>query len=237
MADNRITKHRLKNHWTYSWWKYLLMAVLVVCGVNIVFSMTAYRAPEHRKLEIFLCNGWADAMKMQEELWPAVQEMAPDQEEMIVMNIDLTSNDAYTRMQYSTYMAAQQGDLLLIPKSEMKQLAGDEAWVAFVELTPYIESGLLDVKDIDLTSGMYRDEYGEKKLYGIPADTLYGLTPYGIDPADSMMVVTAFSGNEENVVRLMDLFIERFSTEKPDFYDEWHQQRRKAAGSSSQIFN
>ena len=36
MADNRITKHRVKNHWAYSWWKYALMAVCVVCGGLVI---------------------------------------------------------------------------------------------------------------------------------------------------------------------------------------------------------
>ena len=237
MADNRITKHRLKNHWTYSWWKYLAMAIVVVFGVNLAFSMTAYRPPEEKKLEVYMCNGWTDAQTMQSDLWPVVQELMPDQEELLVMNIDLTSDDTYVRMQYSTYIAAQQGDLLLIPRSEMKQLVGEEAWTAFVDLTPYIESGVLNVGDVDLSPAMYADANGEMKPYGIPTDTLFGLTDYGVDPADSMLVAMAYSGNEENVIRLMNVFMERFSTEKPDYYDEWHEQRRNNSGNSSQIFN
>ena len=57
MADNRITKHRVKNHWAYSWWKYLVMCVCVVFGVNMFFTMTAYRSPENKKVELYLCSG------------------------------------------------------------------------------------------------------------------------------------------------------------------------------------
>ena len=148
MADNRITKARLKNHWTYGWWKYLIMVVLVVMSVNVGFSVTAYKPSEEHRIEVYLCQGWADAEQFQADFWPALQEAAPDQEELTVMNIDLTSDDIYANMQFSTYVAAQQNDMCLLPRSEVKKLAEDEAWSAFAELTPYIESGALEPGDI-----------------------------------------------------------------------------------------
>lgn len=233
MADNRITKHRLKNHWAYSWWKYLLMAVCVVMGVNMLFTMTAYRSPENKKVEVYLCKGWADGEKAYADLWPMLLEIAPDQEEMFVQNIDVTSEDYYTVMQFTTYIAAQQGDILLMPKSEVKKYAADEPWAIFAELTPYMESGMLDAGDIDLSGAMFENASGEMAVFGIPADTLYGLIDYSIDPADSVLVVTAFSGNEENCVKLLDAMIKRYQTEKPENYDAWHEQMNAASGSTS----
>ena len=58
MADNRITRKRLKNHFVYGWWKYLLAVVLCVMGVDLIFSMTAYRPPEDKKIELYMCNGY-----------------------------------------------------------------------------------------------------------------------------------------------------------------------------------
>ena len=40
MPDTRITKERLKNHWVYSSWKYLLMVVIFVAGWNLTYSVT-----------------------------------------------------------------------------------------------------------------------------------------------------------------------------------------------------
>jgi len=75
----------------------------------------------------------------------------------------------------------------------------------------------------------------ETGVFGIPADTLYGLVDYGVDPADTMLVVTAYSGNEETCVKLVDAMIKRYQTEKPDFYDEWH--RSKTTKTTTSIFN
>ena len=227
MADNRITKHRIKNHWAYSWWKYLVMVVCVVFGVNMFFTMTAYRSPENRKVEIYLCSGWADAEKAHADLWPVLTEIAPEQEEMHVANIDLVGQEYYTIMQFTTYVAAQQGDIMLLPKKEFAKYASEDAWSMYADLTPYLESGLLDAKGIDLSRGMLENEAGEMGVFGIPADTLYGLTDYSIDPADSMLIVTAYSGNEETCVKLVNEMIQRYQTEKPDFYDEWHESRTK----------
>lgn len=236
MADNRITKARLKNHWAYSWWKYLLMIVLVVMGVSVGFSVTAYRPPEDRKIQVFLCNGWADAVQFEADLWPLLKEASPDQEQLTASNIDLTSGDVYVNMQFTTYIAAQEGDVCLLPRSEVKKLAADEAWSAFVDLTPYIENGQLAQDDVSYAGLTFPTENGGEGIFAIPADGLYGLTEYGIDPADGAFVIMSFSGNEENAVQLLEIIIDRFAGEKPEGYDAWHEQRGAGETGGSQIF-
>lgn len=212
------------------------MAVGAVLGVNMLFTVTAYRVPEQKKIEIYWCKGWADTEKAYAQLLPVLQEIAPDQEELSVMNIDITSDDYYSVMQFTTYMAAQQGDILLLPKSEVKKYAGDEAWGAFVDLTPYIERGEINAADFDLSGVMLPNEEGEMGVFGIPADHLYGLVDYSIDPADSVFVITAYSGNEENCVLLLSKMIGMYQTEKPDFYDEWHEKKNGNSSNSMSIF-
>ena len=38
MADNRITKKRLKNHFAYSWWKYALAANVASFGLGLILA-------------------------------------------------------------------------------------------------------------------------------------------------------------------------------------------------------
>lgn len=220
MAENRITKRWLKNHWTYSWWKYLLVIALSVMGIDMLFTSTAYRPPEEKKIELYVCNEYVDSIALQEALWPLFSERYPDQEELTVMNINLTSDDMYAAMQFSTYVAAQQGDVLLLPEAEVAKLAAEGADVAFLELTPFIESGVIDPGDIDLSSGMMKSEAGEMGLYAIPADTLYGLTAFYNIPDDSMLCLTSYGGNDEHAAGLLNLLLERYRTEKPEGYGE-----------------
>ena len=154
MADNRITRKRLKNHFVYGWWKYLLAVVLCVMGVDLIFSMTAYRPPEDKKIELYMCNGYANTELLREELWPVLVERYPQQEDLTVLNIDLTSGDIYAPMQFSTYIAAQQGDVCLLPRSEVET-------VSYTHLDVYKRQGRSCAKGFYITKGAVRTS--EKK--------------------------------------------------------------------------
>lgn len=231
-----MSKAWLKYHFQYSWWKYLLALVLSTFGVNLIFSMTAYRPPEEKKIEIYLCNGYAETQQMQEALWPEILAVCPDQEELTVLNIDLSADDYYTQMQFTTYAGAQEGDILLLPMESLISLAQGGADGMFLELTPYIESGALDVEGFDLSGMVFKSEMGEDGVYGIPADHLYGLLDYSVIPHDSVLCVTGYSGNEENVVRVLDLMLEKYATDKPDWYHPENFEKQDAE-SGTQIFN
>ena len=123
MTEKRITKKWLKNHWAYSWWKYLLLVCVCSMGINVLFTTTAYRPPEEKKIELYVCNGYVDQQVLDEQVSEAFFARYPEQEEMTVMNINLASEDMYVQMQFMTYLAAQQGDVLLLPESQVYQLA------------------------------------------------------------------------------------------------------------------
>ena len=218
MADNRVTKKWMKHHWSYNWWKYLLLAFVCAVTVDVAFTMTAYRPPEEKKIEVYVLNDFCNAVAMQEELSPLFFAAYPEQEEFTVLNINLTGGDLYAPMQFSTYVAAQQGDVCLMPRSEVDKLAADGAEYAFVELTPYIERGVIDAEGIDLSGGMMKRSTGEMGVYGIPADSLYGLLEYGNDPEDSLLCIMDYSGNEERAAGVIGLMLERYRTEKPEGY-------------------
>lgn len=220
MAANRITKKWLANHFHYSWWKYLLVVALSVMGIDMLFTSTAYRPPEEKKIELYVCNDYVDSIALQEALWPLFSERYPDQEELTVMNINLTSDDMYAAMQFSTYVAAQQGDVLLLPEAEVTKLAAEGADAAFLELTPFIDSGIIDPGDIDLSKGMLRSEAGEMGLYAIPADSLYGLTAFYNLPQGSMLCLTSYGGNDEHAAGMLNLLLELYHTERPEGYIE-----------------
>ena len=90
MADNRLTKKRLKNHFAYNWWKYALSAAVSAMLVSIVFAVTAYRPPAEKKVELYVLNGYIDTETFQRDFWPELQARKPEQEELTVLNIDLT---------------------------------------------------------------------------------------------------------------------------------------------------
>lgn len=215
MAANRITKKWLQNHFHYNWWKYLAAVAISIMGIDMLFTSTAYRPPEEKKLELYMCSGYVDSVALQDELWPLIQERYPDREELTVMNIDLSTGDMYANMQFTTYVAAQQGDVMLLPQAEVYKLAGEGADEAFLELTPFIESGVINPQDIDLSAGMLKAANGEIGLYAIPADALHGLNVFYGVPEGGMLCLMSYGCNDEHAAGLLNLLIERYKTEKP----------------------
>lgn len=218
MAGGRLTRKWLKHHFTYNWWKYAAVVVLCWLGVDILFAVTAYRPPEEKKLELYVLNDFVTTEPLHDQLWPQLQAQSPDQEELTVLNINISTDDMYTYMQFSTYVSAKQGDVCIMPRSELVKLAADGAEYAFLELTPYIENGVIDPKGIDLSSGMLKTEAGGESLYAIPADSLTGLREFSNDPSDSYLVIFAHGGNDENAAILLDLLIRNYHVDEPEDY-------------------
>ena len=229
MAENRITKKWLKNHWHYSWWKYMVLAMVCILSVTLLFTTTAYRAPEEKKIELYVTNGYVDAVALRERLAEPYFARLPEQEELTVMNVNLSQNDMYAQMQFTTYIAAQQGDVLLLPKGEVYKYADSGADNLFLELTPYIEAGLIDMELINAEPLVLKDSQGVEGIYAIPADSLYGLFDLGNDPKDSYLCITNYSGNEESAACVLNLLFELYQTQKPADYDR---KTQPAAGSA-----
>ena len=220
MAQNRITKSWLKNHWAYSWWKYLVLTAICIMGVNVLFTSTAYRAPEEKKIELYAACSYVDQQALYDQLSGLFFERFPEQEELVVMNINLASGDVYTQMQFTTYLAAQQGDVLLLPESQVYQLSAGGADNAFLELTPYIESGVIDLERMGAETLVLKDSAGVEGIYAIAADSLYGLFDLGCNTADSYLCLTSFGGNEDTAAGVLDMLFELYQAEKPVGYDE-----------------
>ena len=210
MANQRLTKKRLKNHFAYSWWKYALAAAISAMLVSVVFAVTEYRPPDDKKVELYVLNSYVDSETMQTDFWPLLQEKKPEQEKLTIININLTdSSNIYAPMQFSTYVAAQQGDLFLITRDELLKIASDGAAESLVDLTPYLESGVIDADGLDLTKGMLDSGDGTTAVYAIPADTLTGLSKYGNDPKNSLLCIPMYSKNADSAATLIGLMLER----------------------------
>ena len=48
-----ITWDRIRNHFTYSWWIYVLVLAVGIFGWNLIYTITRYQSPEHLKVEFY----------------------------------------------------------------------------------------------------------------------------------------------------------------------------------------
>ena len=210
MTDKRLTKKRLKNHFAYNWWKYALSAAISAMLVSVVFAVTEYRPPAEKKVELYVLNSYIETETFQQDFWPELQARKPEQEALTVLNINLTdSSNIYAPMQFSTYVAAQQGDLFLISRDEMLKITYDGAQEALVELTDYLDSGVIDAAGLDLAQGTLDRGDGTTAVYAIPAGTLTGLSQYGNNPENSFLCIPLYTQNADTAAALIGLMVER----------------------------
>ncbi len=209
-----LTKERLRNHFTYGAWKYILAITLCAVGWNLLYTMTAYRAPEELRVDLYIQTSTADETQVHTYMQKIKENSVPDMETVQTVLLTASSNDYYGDMQLSIYIMAQEGDIYLLRSSDFKKFASQGC---FIDLAPYIDAGALDsVEGMDLSAGYVAlvDEEGvvasDKILFGIPASSLKGLeNALKIDCRDLVIGVTAFSGNEENVITFLNELLSR----------------------------
>lgn len=213
-----VTSAKLRHHFQYSAWKYVLLILASVFCVDLIYTMTAYRPPENKRIDLYIQS----AVVSQEELDRAFEQMrVKDFPEMELIHSSVLmlggAQDMYAIQQLTTYMAAGEGDLYLLKGEDFKRYASQGV---FVDLSEAINQGKLNVGALDVSSGYVAiQEYDEvndtmvavsqRRLYGIPLSSLSHLAKrLGIDPTDLYISMTTFNGNDENVLAFMDYLIQ-----------------------------
>ena len=222
-----VNKQTVKQHMAYSTWKYALMLIAAVFGWNLIYTVTTYRAPENKRIDVYIQSVTTSPEVMDAFLKPIWESAVPEME-TVETGLLATGDDYTTVMQVSTYIAAGEGDIYLMTEEYFKQYASQGA---FVELDPLVEQGLLDVSGIDTLSGCVKvaTEYDgednatayETHLMGIPLKSLYGfMTEAQIDNRNLYAAIMINNRNDENVIPFFNAFIQAGRGEKPDWIED-----------------
>lgn len=217
MQETKITKDRIRNHFTYGWWKYVLLIGVAIFGWNMIYTSSAYKPPREKRLDItFVTYSLSDEVTS----WIREETMAryPEIEDSNVLSIVYTPDDSYYgNMQLSTYTGAAEGDIYIMPRERFQSFGQSGA---FIPLDEAIADGALRVDDIDLTRTTLSTEDGERAVYGISAESLYGMMPYGIDNRDLVICIMSYSPNVERAVDWVNWWIDEMRAPKPDWLVE-----------------
>ncbi len=214
-----INAAKLRHHIQYNVWKYALLVIISIFLVDLVYTMTAYRPPEDKRIDVYIQSAGADQDAVDGIFEQMRADLLPDME--LIRSYLLVaggSDDVAAIQQLSTYIAAGEGDIYLLRGEDFKRYASQGA---FVDLSGAIEQGLLHTDDIDLSSGYvaiqeYDDQtdtmvaVSQRRLYGIPLSQLPGFADeFGIYSDGLYMSMTVYNGNDENVIRFMDELLAR----------------------------
>ena len=185
MPNTKLTREKLKVHFHYNRMIYLIVVALSVLAGNLVFTMTEYRAPNERRVDIELVGAYADTSTQEckdvkarllaagqeaERIADAEQgidvtaadyECALQEVDFFTVEYDETSNDAeasyYGLQKYMVTLAAQEGDIYVLGRNQLIELIEQNA---VVPLDGYIERGVIDPGDRDLGNVTF-DEYDD----------------------------------------------------------------------------
>ena len=75
-----INKETLKHHMTYGLWKYALMAACVIMGWSLIYTTTAYRSPQDKRVDVYILSNTASSELVDKFLEPIWKEAVPEME-------------------------------------------------------------------------------------------------------------------------------------------------------------
>ena len=180
-----------------------MVIIFSTLALNLYFTVSAYRSPPEKKIELYI-YGVCDESALKAYLEDVRSERMPDLEEMNAL--PLAADDTYGAMQLSTYVAAAEGDIYVLPRDQFISMAASGAWVA-LENEAEITSLFTD-REISLQSGWRREaDTSESHLYGIPVSKLPGLERYLYVPNGYLSVLVT-NGNDENVLKFLRILCE-----------------------------
>lgn len=198
-----LTRQRLRNHIMYSWWKYVLLIVLAIFGWDIIYNMTRYRPPEAKKVNLNVYVA-ANQTALDAYLSDIHETQLPEMEEMSASYTVL--EQMYGDMIFSAHMASNDGDIYLLNRDYFQRYASSGAYRALEDETELIAT--LEEAGVSLTQGWRAlSDTGERHLYAIPCANLPGIAAYVADPSDCYLVVLLNNGNDENVIRFLNIFV------------------------------
>lgn len=195
-----ITSRNLKQHFTYNWWKYLLIAAVAFGLVDLLYAVTAYRPPRDKTVGFYV-YGYMNETGLTEYMSGVREAEMPDMEEMLPRL--MIEDEAYGPMQLMTYLAAGEGDVYLLPREQFISYATGGSLLPLENEEDLI--ALFDAAGITLQSGWRKEtETGENHLYGIPQNKLPGLTQYAY-AKDGYLCVVLTSTNQENALKFLKI--------------------------------
>ncbi len=223
-AVSDYRRARMRNHFAYDIWKYLLIIAVCWFGWDLLYTQTAYRSPQDKRIDVYIMSATASDEMVEAFLKPIWEEATPDME--LVEGVSLLPGgveDYYTNMTLTVRLAAGEGDIYFLPQDVFKSFALNGV---FIPLDDYVAQGRINIDGLSVDTArltVIDDESGEAQahLYGVPTDALYGLMDgMQFDNRNAVMTIAVNSGNEDNVVTFFNALLQAGRGEKPEWLEE-----------------
>ncbi len=230
-VKGRLNREKIRNHLAYDFWKYLLLAAVVWFGVDLLFTTTAYRSPQDKRVDVEIMSATVTDDLMASFFHPLWQEAVPEMElvEGTVLT-PMSDEDMYSDMVLFTRLAAADGDIYLLPASKFKAIA-TQGW--FLPLDELVENGTVNAEGLSLDSCRLtivneETQTAQTHLYGIPTDTLYGfMDGLQYDNRGCVMAIVVNNGNDDAVIRFFNALLQAGRGDMPEWLQNLEQESKQ----------
>ncbi len=243
MPDTKLTREKLSVHFHYGKYIYLVVIIAAAMIGNFAFTTTAYHAPNERRIDIELIGGYsdtsaepvseaADRLLERGQAWERARDEAagvdtaaadyePALQEVTFLSLqydpESSSEESYYAAQkYMVTLAAQEGDIYVLPRVLMADLAEQNV---LVPLDGYIADGVIDPGDRQLGRVTFDETdddgnaTGRQHIYALQAETLTGMfDALNYDPAGKYLAIVQFSRNPDTAAVVLQEMIDMFET-------------------------
>ena len=222
-----LTADRVRTHFTYSTWKYALVLAAAIFGWSLIYTMTAYRSPQEKRIDLYVQSATTNAETIDAFIKPIWDAAVPEMEK--VSSVVLMTGDDYTvNMQLTTFIFAGEGDIYFLTEQYFKNMASSGAFLPLEEL---LDSGEISLDGIDLQKGWLTvvDDDGEqdapraisRHLYGVPLDAFYGfMNGMQLDNRGMYACILVANRNDENVIPFFNALLQAGRGEKENWINE-----------------
>ena len=211
LYKSSLNKGKVKNHFQYDKWKYILGIVIVIFSWSMLSTVTAPRTPADKKVDFFLVGGYMMEDGSAEYANTILDEF-PELMEINFLNITLGDEMEYaSRQRLMVMVGSQTGDIFSFTDDEFELMA--ELGI-FIPLDDYPEL-LSNFTEEELEAGTYATEDDPTpRIYGLPISGVEPMNSSFYNSENSLMGVTAYSQNIEKSVEVLQWIIEHRETEK-----------------------
>lgn len=248
MPDTRMTPKKILTHFQYNKTMYIIVILIMAVVGDLAYTMTEPLTANINKIDIefvgpyFSYSDSSDAAEQKLLEIGQAYELARDTEEGKDVNaeeyaVDLqevnfyhisydegdTSNSEenyYAQQKYMVTLAAQEGDIYVLSRNLMRELADQGV---LVPLDNYIASGIIDPGDRDLAKVTFPEvdddgvPTGEEHVYALQASNLRGfISELYFDPTDRYLCMVVFSENRDTAAVVMQGMIDTFTPEETE---------------------
>jgi hypothetical protein len=220
MIETKITTQRLKDHFYYAKWLYVVFILTGVLVFSMIFTFTAPKVPGEYKVDVSVFATSLDDNASAEWQQEILSMLPEDQQEVNIYALGFGASSEESLGGYSPYeviaarMAAREDDIYIMPKDIYLSLAAQGAFMEMDDVVGNYEyPEEVDLEEYKVSYSEDENVEGPLHYYGLPLDNSMGLVDIGVDPRERVIAILVYTESYDNAMVAVDYIMNKTESE------------------------